>query len=57
MDWSMPLKDGLETTEEIKKINENIFIVILSAFDKLIDINLAFKRGANHYICKPGSSE
>ncbi len=57
MDIQMPVMDGLTATEEIRKINKNIPIVIQTAFalDKVKE--KAFESGCTDFITKPLSAE
>lgn len=52
MDIDMPVMNGIEAVQEIKKINPKIIIIMLTAHserDKVLD---AFKSGANGYCIK-----
>lgn len=53
MDVKMPVMDGLEATQEIKKINAEIPIIAQSAFVNETDIRNAIEAGCNDYITKP----
>ena len=53
MDVNMPLMDGLEASTEIKKINNSIIVIILTAFSNINDAVKAVKNGAYNYLEKP----
>lgn len=56
LDINMPRKNGLECLEEIKSNNilKSLPVIILStSYDEKIAYQL-YKKGAQHYICKPG---
>ena len=51
----MPIKNGIETTKEILKMNENVKIIFLSA-DKSVQKE-ALSIGASNFLEKPFSLE
>jgi len=53
----MPVKDGFTLAKEIRKINENIPIIFLTAKSMKEDTLQGFKVGADDYISKPFSME
>ena len=53
MDVNMPLMDGLEALTEIKKMNNSIIVIILTAFSNINDAVKAVKNGAYNYLEKP----
>lgn len=53
MDIKMPVMNGLEATEEIKKIKKEIPVIAQSAFVTDTDIQNAIEAGCNDYITKP----
>ena len=57
MDIKMPVMDGLTATKEIRKFNQDIPIIALTAnaFDS--DRSLADEAGCNDFLAKPVSSE
>lgn len=59
LDLNMPLKNGIECLEEIKKDNnlKNIFVIIFSTSRQKETINQVYIKGANHYMCKPDNFE
>lgn len=57
MDISMPFMDGLEASEKIKAYNNDIEIIILTAFDKFEYAKKAIKCGISDYLVKPYSDK
>jgi len=57
LDVMMPKKDGFSLAEDIRKINQNIPIVFLTAKGMAEDKVKGFTLGADDYITKPFSSE
>lgn len=57
MDITMPVMDGIEALEHIKKADSNACIVMISALGQEIKIIEAIKKGARHYIVKPFKEE
>lgn len=55
LDWVMPGKDGLETLCDLKynKRTGHIPVFMLTAKNKMSDIDRAFDIGADDYITKP----
>jgi DNA-binding response OmpR family regulator len=55
LDWVMPGKDGLETLCDLKynKHTGSIPVFMLTAKNKIADIDRAFDIGADDYITKP----
>jgi two-component system response regulator PilR (NtrC family) len=53
VDVMMPGMDGLAVLDEIKKIDEDIPVVMITAFASVETAVAAMKRGACHYITKP----
>jgi DNA-binding response OmpR family regulator len=56
-DVMMPVKDGYTLAKEIRKINENIPIIFLTAKSMKEDTLQGFDSGADDYITKPFSME
>ena len=53
MDIRMPIMDGLEAIEQIRKFNKDVKIIAQTAFAQEQDILKAFNAGCNNYISKP----
>jgi two-component system OmpR family response regulator len=57
LDVMMPIKDGFTVAKEIRKINEKIPIIFLTAKSMKEDTLAGFEAGADDYITKPFSME
>jgi two-component system OmpR family response regulator len=57
IDIMMPEMDGLTLAREIRKIDQNIPIIFLTARNQKEDIIEGFKTGADDYLTKPFSME
>ncbi len=57
MDLGLPLMNGIEATREIKNINKNIKIIILTSHNSETEILDAIKAGASAYCSKDISPE
>jgi PAS domain S-box-containing protein len=57
MDVSMPVMDGIEATERIKRILPGVRIVGLSMFDDPATSRRMIDAGADAFVCKAGSFE
>ena len=57
LDVMMPKKDGFTLAREIRKINERIPIIFLTAKSQTKDVVEGFKLGGNDYLKKPFSME
>lgn len=57
LDVMMPVKDGFTTAREIRKHNEQIPILFLTAKSQKEDTLEGFKAGADDYLTKPFSME
>ncbi|MBE3133441.1 MAG: sigma-54-dependent Fis family transcriptional regulator, partial [Acidobacteria bacterium] len=53
VDVMMPEMDGLATLEELKKIDEDLAVIMITAFASVETAIAAMKRGAFDYITKP----
>ena len=53
MDIKMPIMDGYEATQEIRKFNKKVVIIAQSAYGLSSDIQKAINRGCNDHISKP----
>ena len=57
LDVMLPFKDGFELAAEIRKYNQRVPIVFLTAKSQLDDRIRGFQSGADDYVCKPFSIE
>lgn len=57
LDVMMPLKDGFSVAEEIRKTDQDIPILFLTARSQSSDVVKGFKSGGNDYLKKPFSIE
>jgi len=57
MDIAMPVKDGVETTQEIRSKYPHMKVLILSGYDNADYVYKVLKSGANGYILKTTSPE
>ncbi len=53
MDIRMPVMDGLEALKRIRKLNEDVIIIMLTAVDDVDTAMNAIRDGANDFIHKP----
>lgn len=53
LDVKMPLMSGLETLSELKKINPELIVLMMTAYCDLDVVEQAKKIGVKHYIVKP----
>lgn len=53
LDIRMPGPDGIEVLEEIKKIDENIAVVMITGYGDLKTAREAMRLGAFDYVTKP----
>ncbi len=52
-DYKMPEKSGLELLVQLKKINPNVFVIVLTGFGSLEVALDALGKGAYYYMTKP----
>jgi DNA-binding NtrC family response regulator len=52
-DFRMPEKDGLQVVKEIKQVNPEIPVVVITAFSQIEDAVRVMKEGAFDYLAKP----
>ncbi len=53
MDITMPVMDGIAALEQIRKLDGEACVVMISALGQEIKIIEALNKGARHYIVKP----
>ncbi len=52
MDLGLPLMNGIETSKEIKKLNKNVKIIVLTSHNNEIEVIESIKAGASAYCSK-----
>jgi two-component system, chemotaxis family, chemotaxis protein CheY len=52
-DWSMPVMDGLSFVKEIRKHDQDVWILMFTASCRREDVVAAVEAGANDYLVKP----
>ncbi len=57
MDITMPVMDGLEALAEIKKINPDAKVIIVSAMGQEKNVMKAIQLGAKNFVIKPFNAE
>jgi DNA-binding NarL/FixJ family response regulator len=57
VDISMPILNGIETTEQLLKVNSKSRIIVLSMHDDRRAVEKSFKAGAKGFIVKVSTSE
>lgn len=57
LDVMLPNKSGFEIAEDIRKLNDDVPIIFLTAKTQTEDVVQGFKLGANDYVRKPFSME
>ena len=57
LDNHLPDGFGMNFIEEIKKLNPDVKIVMITAHDTISDKNTAYQRGVDHFIGKPFTRE
>lgn len=57
LDIRMPGPSGIKVLQQIKEINKNIKVIMMTGVDEKVVINLAMESGAVDYITKPFSLE
>jgi CheY-like chemotaxis protein len=53
MDIKMPVMDGYEATEEIKKLNPEVVVIAQTAYAMKTDKEKVMKSGFDGYLSKP----
>src|SRR4249920_354058 len=57
LDVMMPNRDGLDTLREIRRIDPNLPVIIVSGATSTLKVVTAMKTGATDFICKPVAHE
>ncbi len=57
MDITMPEMNGIEATREIKKINKNVFIIMMTSHGQEELVVQSLKAGAKNFVLKPITEE
>jgi len=57
LDLTMPIKSGLQALQEIKKINPDAKVIVISAMGQRDMVIKAIQSGANDFIVKPFDSD
>jgi two-component system response regulator AtoC len=53
LDIHLPVLDGIEVLKQIRQIDPNAYVIMITAFDDMRTTVEAIKLGAFEYICKP----
>jgi two-component system response regulator AtoC len=53
LDINLPVLDGIEVLKQIREIEKNAYVIMITAFDDMKTTVTAMKLGAFEYICKP----
>lgn len=56
LDINMPIKNGIEALKEIKAINPETFVVMVTADSTVDNLKTALDNGVNGFVVKPYSS-
>ena len=57
LDWEMPGKDGMETLKEIRSMQADLPVVMVTSCNSVAQISEALQEGANEYVVKPFTAE
>src|SRR5215472_13651356 len=57
LDLSMPNRDGIDTLREIRRINPELPVIVVSGSASTYSVVSAMKTGATDFLCKPVSHE
>ena len=57
VDVMMPGIDGIETLDELRKLDEDLPVILITAFASVENAIAAMKRGAHDYVTKPFKNE
>ncbi|APJ02513.1 response regulator [Silvanigrella aquatica] len=53
LDWEMPVMNGIETLDEIKKHHSKVIVIMMTSKNGAFDIQKMLLHGATDYIMKP----
>jgi two-component system response regulator AtoC len=53
LDLTMPNRDGLDTLQEIRRINPSLPVIVISGDTSTLSVVCAMKTGATDFLCKP----
>ena len=53
LDWEMPVKNGLETLTDIRKLTAALPVIMVTSKNDINDITKLLETGANEYVMKP----
>src|SRR3954465_12459280 len=53
LDLAMPNRDGIDTLAEIRRLNPDLPVIMISGDSSPLNIVTAMKAGANDFLCKP----
>ncbi|MBF0297337.1 MAG: response regulator transcription factor [Oligoflexia bacterium] len=53
LDWILPDGEGLDFMKKVRKLNQNIPIIMLTSRNELVDRVLGLESGADDYLTKP----
>ncbi len=56
-DWNMPNKSGLEVIQEIRKIDQNVKIIMVTTQSEKARVVEAINAGVSDYLVKPFSAD
>ena len=56
-DWNMPGKSGLEVTQEIRKLDKNVPIIMVTTEGEKARVLQAIEAGVSDYLVKPFDAE
>jgi two-component system response regulator AtoC len=57
LDLSMPNRDGIDTLREIRRMNPELPVIVVSGSGSTLNVVAAMKTGATDFLCKPVSHE
>ena len=57
LDIMMPNRDGIETLRDIRRIDPNLPVIIVSGASSTLNVVTAMKGGATDFLCKPVAHE